>query len=63
MNDHNLALTQRFVEQRMEDAVREADEARRGRPAEMPSSLGGLRLPAGMIMGLLLSLVVRVKGL
>lgn len=64
MNDHhNLALTQRFVEQHMEDVLRDAEEAPCGRPPEMPSSVGGLRFAGGMLMALLLSLIVKVKGM
>jgi hypothetical protein len=64
MNDHhNLALTQRFVEQHMEDALRDAEEGRHSGPPQMHSNVGGLRFAGGMLMALLLSLMVKVKGM
>ncbi len=62
MNDHNLAVTERLVEQRVEDALRDAEETRRRGSAEMYGIGGPLRVPAGIMMTLLLSLVVKVRG-
>ena len=62
MTGYNLFLDQRRAEERMKDAMREAEQARLIRAAKGPRKAREWRLPAALLLSSLLALFMRPQS-